>query len=81
MTFRMLGDRHFRVIFQRNETSKNFGSCGELFDQVGRGRSSHKNQGENVLNFFKRNILALFRVPTLVILDNDTQFTNRKSQD
>lgn len=34
-----------------------------------------------VLRFFKRNILARFGVPTLVISDNGTQFTDQRSQD
>ena len=34
-----------------------------------------------VLRFFKRNILARFGVPALVISDNGTQFTDHKFQD
>jgi len=33
---------------------------------------------KNVLIFFKRNILARFGVPALVIFDNGTQFTDQK---
>jgi hypothetical protein len=36
---------------------------------------------KNVLCFFKRNILARFRVPALVFSDNGTQFTDQKFQD
>jgi len=36
---------------------------------------------KNVLCFFKRNILARFRVPALVISDNGTQFTDQRFQD
>jgi len=36
---------------------------------------------KNVLRFFKRNILARFGVPTLVIFDNGTQFTDQSFQD
>ena len=35
-----------------------------------------KITAKNVLCFFKRNILARFRVPNLVISDNGTQFTD-----
>jgi len=35
---------------------------------------------KNVLCFFKRNILARFGVPTLVISDNGTQFTDQRFQ-
>jgi len=40
-----------------------------------------KITAKNVLRFFKRNILARFRIPALVISDNGTQFTDRKFQD
>jgi hypothetical protein len=40
-----------------------------------------KITAKNVLHFFKRNILARFRVPALVISDNGTQFTDQKFQD
>ena len=33
---------------------------------------------KNVLHFFKRKILARFGIPTLVIPDNGTQFTDQK---
>ncbi|XP_058726105.1 uncharacterized protein LOC131597421 [Vicia villosa] len=34
----------------------------------------------NVLCFYKRNILALFEVPSAIITDNDTQFTDGRFQ-
>jgi len=40
-----------------------------------------KITAKNVLRFFKRNILARFGVPTLVISDNGTQFTDQRFQD
>jgi len=40
-----------------------------------------KIAAKNVLCFFKRNILVRFRIPTLVVSDNRTQFTDRKFQD
>jgi len=40
-----------------------------------------KITAKNVLRFFKRNILARFRVPTLVVSDNKTQFTDQRFQD
>jgi len=40
-----------------------------------------KITAKNVLRFFKRNILARFGVPALVISDNGTQFTNQRFQD
>jgi len=40
-----------------------------------------KVTAKNVLRFFKGNILARFGVPTLVISDNGTQFTDQKFQD
>jgi len=39
-----------------------------------------KITAKNVLRFFKRNILARFRVLTLVISDNGNQFTDQKFQ-
>jgi len=39
-----------------------------------------KITAKNVLRFFKRNILARFGVPALVISDNGTQFTDQKFQ-
>jgi len=36
---------------------------------------------KNVLRFLKRNILARFGVPALVISDNGSQFTDQKFQD
>ncbi|MCI37947.1 gypsy retrotransposon integrase-like protein, partial [Trifolium medium] len=35
----------------------------------------------NVLHFFKRNILARFGVPLVVVTDNGTQFTDKKFQE
>ncbi|MCI12307.1 gypsy retrotransposon integrase-like protein, partial [Trifolium medium] len=35
----------------------------------------------NILRFFKRNVLARFRVPLAVVTDNGTQFTDRKFQE
>ena len=40
-----------------------------------------KITANNVLRFFKRNILARFGVPTLVISDNGTQFTDQRFHD
>jgi transposase InsO family protein len=40
-----------------------------------------KITAKNVLHFFKRNILARFGVPTLVISNNGTQFTDQRFQD
>ena len=40
-----------------------------------------KITSKNVLRFFKRNILARFGVPALLISDNGTQFTDRNFQD
>jgi len=40
-----------------------------------------KITAKNVLRFFKRNILTRFEVPTLVISDNGTQFTDQRFQD
>jgi hypothetical protein len=40
-----------------------------------------KIMAKNVLRFFKRNILARFRVPALVISDIGTQFTDHKFQE
>jgi DNA polymerase IIIc chi subunit len=40
-----------------------------------------KITAKNVLRFFKRNILARFGVPALVISDNGTQFTDQHFQD
>ena len=40
-----------------------------------------KITAKNVLRFFKRNILARFGIPALVVSDNRTQFTGRKFQD
>ena len=40
-----------------------------------------KITAKNVLCFFKRNILARFGIPTLVVSDDGTQFTNRMFQD
>jgi len=40
-----------------------------------------KITAKNVLRFFKRNILVRFRVPTLVISDNGTKFTDQRFQD
>jgi len=40
-----------------------------------------KITAKNVLRFFKRNILARFGVPTLVIFDNGTQFTDQRFLD
>jgi len=40
-----------------------------------------KITAKNVLCFFKRNILARFGVPALVISDNGTQFTDQRFQD
>jgi len=40
-----------------------------------------KITAKNVHRFFKRNILARFGVPTLVVSDNGTQFTDKKFQD
>jgi hypothetical protein len=33
--------------------------------------------GETILRFFKKNILARFGIPQVVVTDNGTQFTNR----
>ncbi|GAU45099.1 hypothetical protein TSUD_183060 [Trifolium subterraneum] len=35
----------------------------------------------DILRFFKRNVLARFGVPQVVLTDNGTQFTNRKFQE
>ncbi|GAU49243.1 hypothetical protein TSUD_382750 [Trifolium subterraneum] len=35
----------------------------------------------NILRFFKRNILARFGIPQVVVTDNGTQFTNKKFQE
>jgi len=40
-----------------------------------------KITAKNVLRFFRRNILARFRVPALVISDYGTQFTDQRFQD
>ncbi|GAU49235.1 hypothetical protein TSUD_183260 [Trifolium subterraneum] len=32
----------------------------------------------HILRFFKRNVLARFRIPQVVVTDNGTQFTNKK---
>jgi len=40
-----------------------------------------KITAKNVLRFLKRNILARFGVPNLVISDNGTQFTDQRFQD
>jgi len=40
-----------------------------------------KITAKNVLRFFKRNILARFGVPALVISDNGSQFTGQRFQD
>jgi len=40
-----------------------------------------KITAKNVLRFFKRNILARFGVPALVVSDNGTQFTDQRFQD
>jgi len=40
-----------------------------------------KITAKNVLCFFKRNILARFGVPALVVSDNETQFTDQRFQD
>jgi len=40
-----------------------------------------KITARNVLRFFKRNIMVRFGVPTLVISDNGTQFSNQEFQD
>ena len=40
-----------------------------------------KITAKNILHFFKRNILARFGVPALVISDNGTQFTDQIFQD
>ena len=44
-------------------------------------KSLVKITAKNVLRFFKRNILARFRISTLVVSDNGTQCTDRKFQD
>ena len=36
---------------------------------------------QNILHFFKRNILARFNVPQAIITDNGTQFTDQKFQE
>jgi len=40
-----------------------------------------KITAKNVLRFFKRNILARFGIPALVVSDNRTQFTDHRFQD
>src|SRR3954465_11154725 len=40
-----------------------------------------KITSQNVLRFYKRNILARFGVPQAIITDNGTQFTDRKFQE
>ncbi|GAU47643.1 hypothetical protein TSUD_238620 [Trifolium subterraneum] len=35
----------------------------------------------HILRFFKRNVLARFRIPQVVVTDNGTQFTNKKFQE
>jgi hypothetical protein len=37
--------------------------------------------GETILRFFKKNILARFGIPQVVVADNGTQFTNHKFQE
>jgi hypothetical protein len=37
--------------------------------------------GETILRFFKKNILARFGIPQVVVTDNGTQFTNHKFQE
>ncbi|KAK2374246.1 protein NYNRIN [Trifolium repens] len=37
--------------------------------------------GEPILRFFKKNILARFGIPQVVVTDNGTQFTNHKFQE
>ena len=40
-----------------------------------------KITAKNVLRFFKRNILARFGIPALLVSDNRTQFADRKFHD
>src|SRR3954468_9839273 len=40
-----------------------------------------KITSQNVLRFYKRNILARFGVPQAIVTDNGTQFTDRKFQE
>ncbi|GAU35398.1 hypothetical protein TSUD_160490 [Trifolium subterraneum] len=35
----------------------------------------------HILRFFKRNVLAIFGIPQVVVTDNGTQFTNKKFQE
>ncbi|GAU51366.1 hypothetical protein TSUD_134070 [Trifolium subterraneum] len=35
----------------------------------------------HILRFFKRNVLARFEIPQVVVTDNETQFTNKKFQE
>ncbi|GAU40531.1 hypothetical protein TSUD_366960 [Trifolium subterraneum] len=37
-----------------------------------------KISASNILRLFKRNVLARFRIPQVVVTDNGTQFTNKK---
>ncbi|GAU45070.1 hypothetical protein TSUD_85560 [Trifolium subterraneum] len=40
-----------------------------------------KISASNILRFFKRNVLARFGIPQVVVTDNGTQFTNKKFQE
>ncbi|GAU22742.1 hypothetical protein TSUD_138660 [Trifolium subterraneum] len=40
-----------------------------------------KISASNILRLFKRNVLARFRIPQVVVTDNGTKFTNKKFQE
>src|ERR1043165_1265069 len=40
-----------------------------------------KITAQNILHFYKRNILARFSIPKAIVTDNGTQFTDKNFQD